>query len=137
MSQKEQQQQLNGKPKSAQPESEVLPQPKRRRYSREYKRRILAEAAACKRGELGALLRREGLYHSTLSLWRKQQAEGKLDGRAEQRKEEARAQTRELKRLQRENARLQKELAKAEAIITVQKKLSALLGILDEEEETS
>ena len=134
--QQQRQQQLNGQDKSVRPKREVLPRPKRRTYSREYKLRILAEAARCKRGELGGLLRREGLYYSTLNLWRKQRSAGKLDGRTQQRKEEAAAQARELKRLRRENARLQQELAKAEAIIAVQKKLSALLGLLDSKEKS-
>lgn len=98
-----------------------------RRYSRTYKLRILAEADRCARGELRALLRREGLYHSTLSKWRQQQAAGRLDGSAQQRQAAARSAAQEMARLQRENARLKKELAQAEAIIAVQKKVARLL----------
>jgi transposase-like protein len=102
---------------------------KRRQYSQAYKRRILTAADNCQQGEVGALLRREGLYHSTLSKWRQQAAEGKLDGRRAQAKTVQSEQARELKRLQQENARLQIRLEKAEAIIEVQKKLSKLLGL--------
>ena len=102
-----------------------------RRYSRAYKKRILAEADRCAKGELGALLRREGLYHSTVRDWRKQRAEGRWDGRAQARKETARAEGQELARLRRENARLKKELEQAEAIIAVQKKVARLLETFD------
>jgi transposase-like protein len=102
---------------------------KRRKYSQAYKQRILTEADNCQQGEVGALLRREGLYHSTLSKWRQQAVEGKLDGRRAQAKAVQSEQARELKRLQQENARLRARLEKAEAIIEVQKKLSKLLGL--------
>lgn len=121
----------------SQPDPEVAPVSGRRRYSREYKLRILAEAAQCKHGELGALLRREGLYYATLSKWRKQQAAGKLDDKSRQQQSEAKVQAQELKRLQRENERLAAQLAKAEAVIDVQKKLSALLAIVDEQDGRS
>ena len=64
-----------------------------KRYSRAYKLKILAAADRCGRGELGALLRREGLYHSTLSKWRAQRAAGKLDGRYQKEKAAAQAET--------------------------------------------
>lgn len=102
-----------------------------RRYSQAYKARILAEAERCAKGELGALLRREGLYHSTLSDWRKQRAAGRWDGSAKARKVAAQAEAKELARLQRENARLKKELEQAEAIIAVQKKVARLLETFD------
>jgi transposase-like protein len=102
---------------------------KRRQYSQAYKLRVLAEAEQCKQGETGALLRREGLYYSTLSKWRQQQADGKLDGRRAQIKAVQTEQAQELKRLQQENARLQARLEMAEAIIEVQKKLTRLLGL--------
>ena len=102
-----------------------------RRYSRAYKKRILAEVDRCAKGELGALLRREGLYHSTVRDWRKQRAEGRWDGRAQARKETARTEAKELARLRRENARLKKELEQAEAIIAVQKKVARLLETFD------
>ena len=59
---------------------EVLPKPKRRQFTAEYKARILAEAAACDPGEVGALLRREGLYSSHLSKWRAQRERGAVAG---------------------------------------------------------
>lgn len=102
-----------------------------RRYSRAYKERILDAADGCGKGELGALLRREGLYHSTLRDWRKQRAAGRWDGSGQARKEAARAEAKELARLRRENARLRKELEQAEAIIAVQKKVARLLETFD------
>jgi transposase-like protein len=123
---------LNGQGKVAEPDPEVVAMPRRRQYSREYKRRILAEAEQCQHGEVGALLRREGLYYATLSKWRQQQADGKLNGRRDKEKEAEKEQGQELKRLQRENARLAAQLAKAEAIIEVQKKLSVLLAMVDD-----
>jgi transposase-like protein len=100
---------------------------KRRQFSRAYKLRILAEVEQCQRGEVGALLRREGLYSSMLSKWRQQKATGKLDRPSGNQERKTKDQAKELRRLQQENARLQAKLAKAEAIIEVQKKLSALL----------
>jgi len=133
MSQMEQKNQtLNGQGKVAEPDPEVVAMPRRRQYSREYKRRILAEAEQCQHGEVGALLRREGLYYATLSKWRQQQADGKLNGRRDKEKEAEKEQGQEVKRLQRENARLAAQLAKAEAIIEVQKKLSVLLAMVDD-----
>ena len=104
---------------------------KRRQFSRAYKLRILAEVAQCQRGEVGALLRREGLYSSMLSKWRQQQAAGKLDEASGNQEQEVEAYGKVLRRLQWENARLQAQLAKAEAIIEVQKKLSALLETME------
>jgi transposase-like protein len=133
MSQMEQKHQTwNGQGKVAEPDPEVVAMPKQRRYSREYKRRILAEAEQCQHGEVGALLRREGLYYATLSKWRQQQTEGKLDGRRDKQQEAKQAHAQEVKRLQRENARLASQLAKAEAVIEVQKKLSVLLGLVED-----
>ena len=110
---------------------EVVPIAKRRQFSRAYKLRILAEVEQCQHGEVGALLRREGLYSSMLSKWRQQQAAGKLDRPSERQEQKVEDQAKELRRLQRENARLQAKLAKAEAIIEVQKKLSALLETME------
>lgn len=130
MSQEKQNQRYaNGRSSHAEPDPEVRVTGKRRRYSQDYKLRILAEAEQCKQGETGALLRREGLYHSTLSKWRQQQAEGKLDGRRAAAKAAQSEQAQELKRLQLENTRLKARLEKAEAIIEVQKKLAKLLGL--------
>ncbi len=114
---------------------EVRPKAERRRFSAEYKVRILAEADACtERGQIGALLRREGLYSSHLEKWRQQRARGMLQGLTPQvRGRKPDVQAAEVARLQRENERLQARLQQAETIIEVQKKLSLLLGIpLDE-----
>ena len=109
---------------------EVVLTGKRRRFSKAYKRRILAEAEQCQYGELGALLRREGLYSSNLSAWRRELAAWKLDGNEKQKK----ADKKRLERLQKENARLKKELRKTEAIITAQKKLAELMDMMNESE---
>jgi transposase len=115
---------------------EVVPKAKRRRFSAEYKRRILEEADSCTEpGQIGALLRREGLYSSHLTTWRRQRDRGLIQAlspkkRGRKRKDEL---EREVARLQRENARLQASLEQAEMIIEVQKKLSRLLGLATEE----
>ena len=118
------------------PDPEVVPKAKRRKFSAEYKRRILEEADNCtESGHVGALLRREGLYSSHLSTWRRQRGRGVVEGlspkkRGRKRKDEL---EREVTRLQRENERLQASLEQAETIIDVQKKLSRLLGLATEE----
>jgi transposase-like protein len=120
---------------------EVVPLAQRRRFSVEEKLRILAEAEACTEpGEVGALLRREGIYSSYLSKWREARDRGHLSESSGQKRgpktlSDA-ALRRELVRLQRENERLQARLEQAEAIIEVQKKLSQLLGPSPEESES-
>ena len=121
------------------PEPEVLPRAKRRRFSAEYKLHILEEADKCtKRGEIGALLRREGLYSSHLSTWRQQRMLGQLEGLAPKKRGRKPQDPvdEEVARLQRENERLHARLEEAEMIIDVQKKLSQLLGLTPEETET-
>ena len=110
---------------------EVQPKPSRRRFSAEYKRRIVTEAEQCQHGELGALLRREGLYHSQLASWRKAVGAGTLGKR--KRGPKANPNAAEVKRLQRENERLHRKLADAEAIIDAQKKLAVLMDRLKSE----
>ena len=112
------------------PYPEVVVKPKRRQFTAEYKRRILQEAEACMQpGEVGALLRREGLYSSHLTTWRHQRQRGKLQGLAPaKRGRKSDPQAAEIARLQREKARLQAQVDRAELIIDVQKKLSQLLG---------
>ena len=128
MSQRQQEHESrNGVEPAGMADPEVVPMAKRRQFSRAYKLRILAEVEQSQRGEVGALLRREGLYSSMLSKWRQQEAAGKLDRLSGSQEQKAKDQATELRRLQRENAQLQAQLAKAEAIIEVQKKLSALL----------
>lgn len=107
---------------------EVIPGPRYRKFSRAYKLRILAEAAECERGEIGALLRREGLYHSTLGKWRQQQAAGRLEEPSAQRQQEA-SQVAEVEQLKREKARLEAKLAQAERVIAIQKKLCELVEL--------
>jgi len=121
------------------PEPEVLPRAKRRRFSAEYKLRILEEADKCtQRGEIGALLRREGLYSSHLSTWRQQRLLGQLAGLSPKKRGRKPQDPvdEEVARLRRENERLRARLEEAEMIIDVQKKLSQLLGLTADETET-
>ena len=113
------------------PDPEVLLKAERRRFSAEYKRRILQEADACTQpGEVGALLRREGLYSSHLTTWRQQRRRGERQGLTPaKRGRKADPQAAEITRLQRENERLKAQLARAELIVDVQKKLSQMLGL--------
>ena len=119
--------------KAGRPETEVAQKPKRRKFSAKYKRRILQEAAACTEpGELGALLRREGLYSSHLSTWRAQAERGRLAGLAPKKrgpKPTRDARDKQIAELERENARLKQRAERAEALVEVQKKVSQLLGI--------
>ena len=118
----------NGKKPGEQPITEVTPQARRRRFTTAYKRRILEEADACtERGQIGALLRREGLYSSHLSTWRKQRDRDELVEKTRGRKADPAAA--ELKRLEQENEQLRQELEKARVVIDVQKKLSQVLGL--------
>jgi transposase len=113
------------------PDPEVVVKAQRRQFSAEYKRRILQEADTCtQRGEVGALLRREGLYSSHLNTWRHQRARGELQGLTPaKRGRKADPRTAENARLLRETVRLTVQLARAELIIDVQKKVSQLLGL--------
>lgn len=113
------------------PDPEVPAKATRRRFTSEYKLRILKEADACT--DLGALLRREGLYSSNLTSWRNQMDRGVLSALSPKkrgRKESVRnpLQT-ENEKLQKENARLTKRLKRAELIIDIQKKAAQILGI--------
>ena len=118
----------------ANPSLEVLEKPVRRRFTVQYKAKILAEAdASTEAGQLGELLRREGLYSSHLTTWRRQRDKGALAGLTpKQRGRKARPKNPladEVARLQRENKRLQEQLRQAELIIDVQKKVSEMLNI--------
>lgn len=123
--------------KTKRPDPEVVPKAKRRTFSSAYKLRILEEADACnKPGEIGALLRREGLYSSLLSDWRRQREAGSLAGLSP--KKRGRKSTGDMRRiaeLERENERLRRQLEQAETIIGVQKKLAGLLRKLPEIED--
>ena len=114
-------------------EVEVSTKAERRRFTAEYKRKILKEADGCSRpGELGALLRREGLYSSHLAAWRRAREQGGLVGLTPK-KRGSRAQVADLRdqrivELESDNRRLKARLERAEALIEVQKKVSLLLG---------
>jgi len=113
------------------PDPEVPAKAKRRRFSAQYKLEILREADTCTQpGEIGALLRREGLYSSHLVDWRRQRDAGALQALA-RRRGRARVDpaTGELARLRRDNQRLQTRLDQAQRIIEIQGKVSELLGI--------
>jgi transposase-like protein len=123
------------------PNPEVWPRAQRRRFSAEYKLRILEEAGDNSgSGQIGALLRREGLYSSHLTTWRRQRAQGQLDGLSPKTRGRKPAVdeglVKALAALKRENERLEFRLQQAETIIDVQKKLSELLGLTANEKET-
>jgi len=115
-------------------EVEVLAKAERRRFTAEYKLKVLRETDGCKQaGEIGALLRREGLYWSNLTNWRKQRASGELAGlsarkRGPQRREKNVLAER-VRELERENERLKRRAERAEGIVELQKKVSEILGI--------
>ena len=113
---------------------EVVARATRRSFTNAERRRILARADACsKPGEIGALLRREGIYSSSLSTWRRRREAGELSALEAQKRgpkvNSAQAENRRLEQLTRENQRLQRQLDKAMLVIDVQKKVSALLGL--------
>jgi transposase-like protein len=123
-------QEPNGKVNEQMPNTEVVAKAKRRLFTAEYKLRILRELDGSQgSGETGALLRREGLYSSHLTSWRRQRARGELDGLAPQKRgPKPDPQAVELSRLERENERLRERLRQAELIIDVQKKVAQMLG---------
>ena len=118
------------------PDPQVPEKARRRSFSAQYKLNILEQAEHCAPGELGSLLRREGLYSSQLSQWRKQREQGSLKELSKKRgrKPGRDPNARRLAELERENKRLRHKLKQAETIIDVQKKLSQALGIAATEE---
>jgi transposase len=123
-------------------ETEVMPRAKRRRFTAAEKLRVLRLADECAQqsGEIGALLRREGLYSSHLVTWRLARAAGELDGLTPKKRG---PKTREANPLEKENAQLRQALAKseararrAEALVELQKKISELLGIAQPKDES-
>jgi transposase len=111
----------------------VLAKATRRRYAVEYKLRILHEAESCtKPGELGALLRREGLYSSHLAAWRNARARGELSGLTPKRRgpkpRVSHADEKRILQLERENRRWRARAERAEALVELQKKVASLLG---------
>jgi len=110
--------------------TEVPARATRRRFSAAYKLRIVEEADRCAPGEQGALLRREGLYSSHLTKWRRQRAAGSLQRRGRGRgSPDASAAVRQVTALERENRRLRQRLDRAETIIAAQSKLCALWNL--------
>jgi transposase-like protein len=114
---------------------------RRRSFTTAYKLAILDELDGAKAGVTGAVLRREGLYSSSLVEWRRQRKQGVLRSQAPVRRGPPATiksnDTAELDRLRRENARLERQLAKAQLIIGIQKKAAQLLaidlGVIDDE----
>ena len=125
----------------ASPDPEVPENKPRRKHTAKYKLRILAEADACNQpGQVGALLRREGLYSSSLTTWRRQRKKGLLQamtpkkrGRKEKQKNPL---AKDIAQLENENRRLQLKLKKAELIIEAQKKMAEILGIAQDLNES-
>ena len=129
---------------SSPPDPEVPEKKPRRKFTAKYKLRILAEADTCTQlGQLGALLRREGLYSSYLTTWRRQRENGILQVMAPKKRgrkqKEKNPLAKKMAQLEKENQRLQQKLKKTELIIEAQKKMSEILGIaqnLDENNES-
>ena len=115
---------------ASRPPTEVTAKAKRRRFTAEYKRKILQEADACDRGELGALLRREGLYSSHLVEWRRARENGELTGLAPRKRGPKAKATdplaEKLAKVERENARLKAENASSSSSATSKNSLAAL-----------
>lgn len=126
----------SARPLSPSIDSEVVAVAKRRRFTNADKRRIVLAAAACtKPGEIGALMRREGAYSSSLATWRRQFAAGELSGTASKKRgptaDPARAERLQLALVTRERDRLRVQLSNAQLVIEVQKKVAALLEQLE------
>ena len=121
--------------------SEVVPHARRRHFSNIQKRRILEAADRCtKPGEIGTLMRREGVYSSSLSTWRRQREVADLAALAPQKRgpkaDPNRADTLLIAQLTRDNLRLQSSLDKAHLVIEVQKKIGLLLGLATPDDKT-
>ncbi len=115
------------------PDPEVVAKPKRRRFSAEYRLRVLEEAERCREpGDVGRLLRREGLYSSHLTAWRKARRKGSLRGLASNKRGAKPAMRNPLdakvRELEAKVVRLEKELHTAHTILDVQGKVAGLLG---------
>ena len=121
--------------------SEVVPHARRRHFSKAEKRRILEAADRCtKPGEIGALMRREGVYSSSLSTWRRQREAADLAALAPQKRgpkaDPNRADTLLIAQLRRDNLRLQSNLDKAHLVIEVQEEIGLLLGLATPDDKT-
>lgn len=120
---------VNGAESPPRPDPEVAVKARRRQFTAEYKKRILAEAdSANEPGAIGALLRREGLYSSHLTHWRQQRDLGLVPQRRGPKSKQD-PHFAEVRQLRQHNDELTQRLARAELIIDVQKKVSLLLGI--------
>ena len=112
---------------------EVPEKPTRRKFTAKYKLRILRDLDKCtKTGDVGAMLRREGLYASIISTWRQQRERGELNGLGQKSRSQTAAKEKkdkENRRLKREVARLEHQLRRAETVIDIQKKISEMLHI--------
>jgi len=120
--------------KPAVPDPEVKVTKPRRHFTAKYKLSILAEVDACTtKGQIGAILRREGLYSSNLTTWRRQRDKGILDGLSPRKRgrkaKEINQLTKRIAKLERENRKLDKKLKQAEIIIDFQKKISQMLNL--------
>jgi transposase-like protein len=123
----------NGALRAAETETEVVAKAQRRRFTAEYKRRIVHEADRCTTpGAIGALLRREGLYSSHLSTWRAARDRGELEGLAPKRRGPKVVapdpRDKKIAEQEREIGKWRKRAERAEALVEVQKKVAALLG---------
>ena len=126
------------------PDPEVPEKKRRRKFTAKYKLSVLSESDLCTEpGQIGALLRREGLYSSHLTTWRRQKEKGLLDALSPKKRGRKKKSTNPLAdrvaRLEKDNRRLQQKLKQAELIIEAQKKMSEILGIsqnLEESDET-
>ena len=112
---------------------EVLEKPERRQFSAAYKLQILQETDSCEAGQIGAILRREGLYSSHLTCWRRQRQQGQMAALTEhkrgRRPEPVNPLAAEVERLRRENQQLLKRMEQLELLVDIQKKTSRILGI--------
>ena len=118
--------------KNNRPDPEVPEKKPRRRFTAQYKARILSEIDACTHtGDVGAILRREGLYYSNITTWRRQRQDGAIKGltpkKRGRKKHEVSPEAKRVAELERENRKLVKKLKQAELIIDVQKKISEIL----------
>jgi len=120
---------------------EVPAKATRRRFTARYKFRILEQTDSCQEGEVGGLLRREGIYYSNLQTWRRQREEGTLKALTPRKRGRksipANPLNPQVKQLQRENRKLKRQLEKAEIMLDIQKKVSHLLGISLESSDDS
>lgn len=126
-----------GEPDRADPE--VPAKATRRQFTARYKLRILEETDACGEGQIGGVLRREGLYYSNLQTWRRQREEGTLQALTPRKRgrkvKPANPLDPQVKQLQTENRKLKRQLEKYQAMLELQKKVSQILGISLESNE--